>query len=54
VAAVGVERLLWGADITLDTGLAKLRYLESILPPNEVAAVRHGNAEAVFPPGAFR
>ena len=54
VAAVGVERLLWGADITLDTGLAKLRYLESVLPPNEVAAVRHGNAEAVFPPGAFR
>jgi predicted TIM-barrel fold metal-dependent hydrolase len=54
VAALGVERLLWGADITLDTGLAKLRYLEAILAPNAVAAVRHGNAEAVFPPGAFR
>src|SRR5712691_9725104 len=26
--SVGVERLLWGADLTLDTGWAKLRYLE--------------------------
>ena len=32
LAQVGVERLLWGADITLCTGWAKLRYLEHLLP----------------------
>jgi predicted TIM-barrel fold metal-dependent hydrolase len=52
--AVGPQRLLWGADITLDTGLAKLRYLETILGPDDLAGLRHRNAEAVFPPGAFR
>jgi hypothetical protein len=52
---VGVERLLWGADVTLDTGWAKLRYLEAMgLAADDVAAIRHGNAEAVFPPGCFR
>lgn len=50
---VGVERMLWGADITLCTGLAKLRHLESILPPADVEMIRHHNAERVFPPTAF-
>jgi predicted TIM-barrel fold metal-dependent hydrolase len=54
LAAVGVERLLWGADITLDTGLAKLRRLETLLDAAGMAAIRHGNAAAVFPRGAFR
>jgi predicted TIM-barrel fold metal-dependent hydrolase len=52
--AVGAARLLWGADITLDTALAKLRCLERLLAPDDVAAIRHGNAERVFPAGAFR
>jgi predicted TIM-barrel fold metal-dependent hydrolase len=52
--AVGVRRLLWGADATLDTALAKLRYLERLLSPADLALVRHGNAELVFPAGAFR
>ena len=53
--AVGVARLLWGADITLDTGWAKLRHLESLgLNEAELAQIRHGNAEAVFPRGTFR
>jgi hypothetical protein len=52
--AVGVAGLLWGADITLDTALAKLRCLERLLPPGDLAAIRHGNAERVFPPGVFR
>jgi predicted TIM-barrel fold metal-dependent hydrolase len=52
--AVGAERLLWGADITLDTALARLRCLERILWPGDLAAVRHGNAERVFPAGVFR
>jgi uncharacterized protein len=52
---VGAGRLLWGADVTLDTGWAKLRYLESLgLAADELAAIRHGNAEAVFPAGCFR
>ena len=52
---VGVGRLLWGADVTLDTGWAKLRYLEAMgLSADDVAAIRHRNAEAVFPQGCFR
>lgn len=51
--AVGVERLLWGCDITMDTGWAKLRYLERLLPPADLELVRGGNATRIFPPGAF-
>lgn len=50
---VGSERLLWGADVTLCTGLAKLRYLEHILTPADLELVRYRNAERIFPPGAF-
>ena len=53
IAAVGVERLLWGCDLTLDTGWAKLRYLEHILPPSDLELVRWRNATRIFPPGAF-
>ena len=53
VEAVGVDRLLWGADITLCTGLAKLRYLESLLPPADVERVRWQNAASIFPPNTF-
>jgi len=51
--AVGVERLLWGADLTLETGWAKLRYLEHLLSPEEVELVRWRNAAGIFPAGAF-
>jgi predicted TIM-barrel fold metal-dependent hydrolase len=51
--AVGAERLLWGADVTLCTGLAKLRYLEHSLPPADFDLVAGGNAIRVFPRGAF-
>jgi hypothetical protein len=52
--AVGARRLLWGADVTLDTGWAKLRYLDLLgLPADDLAAIRHGNAEAIFPAGCF-
>ena len=52
--AVGPARLLWGADITLETGLAKLRALEVIgLPADELAAVRWRNAARIFPAGTF-
>ena len=51
--AAGVSRLLWGTDLTMDTGWAKLRYLESLLNKDELALVRWKNAVRIFPPGAF-
>ena len=53
VASVGVSRLLWGTDLTMDTGWAKLRYLELLLTKDELALVRWKNAARIFPPGAF-
>jgi predicted TIM-barrel fold metal-dependent hydrolase len=53
VEAVGVSRLLWGTDLTMDTGWAKLRYLESLLNKDEAAMVRWKNAVRIFPPDAF-
>jgi uncharacterized protein len=51
--AVGVERLLWGCDLTIETGWAKLRYLERLLSPGDLDLVGWGNAARIFPPGAF-
>jgi uncharacterized protein len=51
--AVGVERLLWGTDLTMDTGWAKLRYLHRLLSPAELELVTWKNAVRVFPRGAF-
>ena len=51
--AVGAERLLWGCDLTIETGWAKLRYLEHLLPPGELELVRWRNAARIFPAGAF-
>ncbi len=49
VAAVGPSRLLWGTDLTMDTGLAKLRMLELLgLSPEELEAVRWRNAARLF------
>jgi predicted TIM-barrel fold metal-dependent hydrolase len=53
LAAVGVERLLWGCDLTIETGWAKLRYLEHLLSPPELERVRWRNAATIFPDGAF-
>ena len=53
IDSVGVSRLLWGGDITMDTGWAKLRYLESLLADHDLAQVRWKNAARIFPPGAF-
>ena len=46
--AVGVDRLVWGADITLDTGLAKSRYLEQLLDGDDVERIRWKNAAVLF------
>ena len=51
--AVGVERMLWGCDLTIDTGWAKLRYLEHILTAEELELVKWRNASRIFPPTAF-
>ena len=51
--AVGVGRLLWGCDLTIDTGWAKLRYLEHLLGAEDLARIRWKNATGIFPSGAF-
>jgi predicted TIM-barrel fold metal-dependent hydrolase len=51
--SVGLERLLWGCDLTMETGWAKLRYLEHLLSPEELELVRWRNAARIFPAGAF-
>lgn len=54
LAAVGPERLVWGSDVTMETGLAKLRALEVIgLPDAAMARIRWGNARRIFPTGTF-
>src|SRR6266542_6756761 len=51
--AVGVERLLWGTDVTMETGWAKLRYLERLLPAEQLELIRWKNAARIFPRGSF-
>jgi predicted TIM-barrel fold metal-dependent hydrolase len=51
--AVGVERLLWGCDLTIDTGWAKLRYLAHLLSGDDLQLVRWRNAARIFPSNAF-
>lgn len=51
---VGPQRLLWGTDLTMDTGLAKLRALEAIgLPADDLANIRWKNAARIFQLSAF-
>jgi predicted TIM-barrel fold metal-dependent hydrolase len=54
LAAVGPQRIVWGCDVTMCTGLAKLRALEVIgLGAEEMAMIRWRNAVRIFPPGSF-
>lgn len=53
IGAVGPSRLLWGADLTLCTGLAKWRRLERLLAPADRERVGWRNAAAIFPAGVF-
>lgn len=51
---VSAKRLLWAADLTLCTGLAKLRALEVMgLSADDVADIRWRNAVRIFPPDSF-
>lgn len=51
---LGAQRLLFGSDITMETGLAKLRALEAtgLVTPDDIADIRWRNAARVF--GAAR
>ncbi len=52
--AVGAGRMLWGCDITMETGLAKLRALEVIgIPAEDMADIRWRNAARIFPRGSL-
>jgi len=56
VRAVGAQRILWGSDITMETGLAKLWALEHVEPQldaSSMADIRWRNAARIFPPGAL-
>jgi hypothetical protein len=50
IVAIGAKRLLWGCDITMETGLAKLRALEptGLLSPEDIEDIRWRNAVRVF------
>ncbi|HTK46498.1 MAG TPA: amidohydrolase family protein [Gemmatimonadaceae bacterium] len=51
---LGAGRLLWACDLTMETGLAKLRALDVLgLPPEDLDAIRWRNAVRLFPDGAF-
>jgi uncharacterized protein len=51
---IGPDRLLWGCDLTMDTGLAKLWALEAIgLEKEALELVRWRNALRIFPEGSF-
>lgn len=51
---VGAQRLLWACDLTLCTGLTKLRALAYTgASADEIADMRWRNAVRIFPPGTF-
>lgn len=51
---VGARRLLWAADLTLCTGLTKLRALPYTgASPDDLDDLRWRNAVRIFPAGAF-
>ena len=46
--------MLWGSDVTMETGLAKLMGVEAIrLTADQTALIRWGNARRIFPAGSF-
>ncbi|MBL0940154.1 MAG: amidohydrolase family protein [Gemmatimonadaceae bacterium] len=51
---IGARRLLWAADLTLCTGLTKLRGLQYTgVSADDIADIRWRNAVRIFPTGTF-
>ena len=53
VGAVGCDRMVWGCDLTIDTGVAKLRHLKRIVSDDACQSIGSRNAIRLFPPDAF-
>jgi predicted TIM-barrel fold metal-dependent hydrolase len=54
LAAAGPGRLVWGADLTMETGLAKLWALGALgLGDDDMDDIRWRNAARIFPAGTF-
>lgn len=55
VNMLGADRLLWGSDLTMETGLAKLRAIDAMasLSDGDRRGIRWQNAVRIFPEGAF-
>ncbi len=54
VLQLSPERILWGCDVTMETGLAKLMGFEAIrLDAAKRRLIRYGNAVRIFPAGSF-
>jgi len=55
IKALGAQRLLWGSDITMCTGLAKLRALDTtgLLSTDDMKDIRWRNAARIFRAGSF-
>ncbi len=54
IAALGARRLLWGCDLTMCTGLAKLRALDTIgIQKADIEDIRWRNAARIFPSNSF-
>ena len=51
---IGASRLLWGSDLTMETGLAKLRALDVIgVKGEDLENIRWKNAARIFPKNSF-
>ena len=54
IDTLGAQRLLWACDLTMETGLAKLRALGVVgLSAEDLADIRWRNAARLFPAGSF-
>ncbi len=53
--ALGAQRLLFATDLTMETGLAKLRALEptGLVSPSDIEDIRWRNCVRIFRDGAF-
>lgn len=54
IRMLGARRVLWACDLTMETGLAKLRALDHVgLSLDDLRDIRWRNATRLFPRGAF-